>query len=74
MGQLRYGSHLQHPNHNCVNDIIYIVRDTIYGLTWDVKTVENAANIAYSSLPIPPHMDLMYLPKQNTPKQGGTLL
>lgn len=36
------------------------LRDTIYGLTWDVKSIENAANIAYSSLPIPPHMDLMY--------------
>jgi len=35
-------------------------RDTIYGAIWDVKSVENAANIAYSSLPIPPHMDLMY--------------
>jgi len=36
------------------------IRDTIYGAIWDVKSVENAANIAYSSLPIPPHMDLMY--------------
>ena len=31
-----------------------------YGQTFQVKSAENPANIAYSSLGIPPHMDLAY--------------
>lgn len=35
------------------------LRETFYGLTWDVKSIANAKNIAYTSRPLPLHMDLM---------------
>ncbi|KAJ3188098.1 hypothetical protein HK101_009206 [Irineochytrium annulatum] len=36
------------------------VRDTFYGTSWDVKSVQSAKNIAYTSLDLGLHMDLMY--------------
>ncbi|KAI9323996.1 taurine catabolism dioxygenase TauD, TfdA family-domain-containing protein [Obelidium mucronatum] len=37
-----------------------IIRETFYGRTWDVKSVQNAKNIAYTSLDLGLHMDLLY--------------
>ena len=37
------------------------IRHTFYGRTWDVKSVPNAKNIAYSPLNLGLHMDLLYL-------------
>ena len=37
------------------------IRYTFYGRTWNVKSVPNAKNIAYSSLNLGLHMDLLYL-------------
>lgn len=36
------------------------IRDTFYGRTWDVKSVPNAKNIAYTPLHLGLHMDLLY--------------
>ena len=36
------------------------IRETFYGRSWDVKSVPNAKNIAYTSLFLDLHMDLMY--------------
>ena len=36
------------------------IRETFYGRSWDVKSVANAKNIAYTSLFLGLHMDLMY--------------
>ncbi|RKP12399.1 hypothetical protein BJ684DRAFT_11528 [Piptocephalis cylindrospora] len=36
------------------------IRDTFYGKTWDVRADPKAANIAYTSLDLGLHMDLMY--------------
>jgi gamma-butyrobetaine dioxygenase len=36
------------------------IRETLYGRSWDVKSVANAKNIAYTSLFLGLHMDLMY--------------
>ncbi|KAJ3277243.1 hypothetical protein HK104_003519 [Borealophlyctis nickersoniae] len=36
------------------------VRETFYGTSWDVKSVPNAKNIAYTSLFLGLHMDLLY--------------
>jgi hypothetical protein len=36
------------------------IRSTFYGLSWDVKNVEQAINIAYTSQELGPHMDLLY--------------
>jgi hypothetical protein len=35
------------------------IRETFYGASWDVKSVPNAKNIAYTSLFLGFHMDLM---------------
>ncbi|KAF9586136.1 hypothetical protein BGW38_009320 [Lunasporangiospora selenospora] len=37
------------------------LRHTFYGLTWDVKSVPNAKNIAYTNLNLGLHMDLLYM-------------
>ncbi|ORY49617.1 gamma-butyrobetaine dioxygenase, partial [Rhizoclosmatium globosum] len=37
-----------------------VVRESFYGRTWDVKSVKNAKNIAYTSLDLGLHMDLLY--------------
>ncbi|KAJ3024090.1 UNVERIFIED_CONTAM: hypothetical protein HDU68_008324 [Siphonaria sp. JEL0065] len=37
-----------------------IIRETFYGRTWDVKSIKNAKNIAYTSLDLGLHMDLLY--------------
>jgi gamma-butyrobetaine dioxygenase len=36
------------------------IRDTFYGLSWDVKSIPNSKNIAYTSLELGLHMDLLY--------------
>ena len=40
-------------------------RETLYGRSWQVKTVEKASNLAYSSKPLEWHQDLLYM--QNPP-------
>lgn len=37
------------------------LRDTLYGRTWDVKSVPNAKNIAYTHQYLGFHMDLLYM-------------
>lgn len=41
------------------------IRDTFYGRTWDVKSVPNAKNVAYTQQHLGLHMDLLYM--QNPP-------
>ncbi|KAF4310105.1 Taurine catabolism dioxygenase TauD/TfdA [Botryosphaeria dothidea] len=40
---------------------IGLLKDTFYGRTWDVKSVPNAKNIAYTHQYLGLHMDLMYV-------------
>ncbi|OJD33757.1 gamma-butyrobetaine dioxygenase [Diplodia corticola] len=40
---------------------IGILKDTFYGRTWDVKSIPNAKNIAYTHQYLGLHMDLMYV-------------
>lgn len=35
-------------------------RNTMYGLNWDVESIPNPNNLAYTSLPLPLHADLCY--------------
>lgn len=35
-------------------------RNTMYGLSWDVESIPNPNNVAYTSLPLPLHADLCY--------------
>jgi len=37
-----------------------LIRNTFYGETWDVKSVPNAENIAYTSMKLYYHQDLMF--------------
>ncbi|KAI9650920.1 hypothetical protein NHQ30_000955 [Ciborinia camelliae] len=37
------------------------LRDTLYGVTWDVKSVPQAKNVAYTSQYLGLHMDLLYM-------------
>lgn len=37
-----------------------VIRETFYGVSWDVKNMRDAKNIAYTSLDLGLHMDLMY--------------
>ncbi|CAG8952088.1 hypothetical protein HYFRA_00000826 [Hymenoscyphus fraxineus] len=37
------------------------IRDTFYGRTWDVKSVPEAKNVAYTSRYLGLHMDLLYM-------------
>ncbi|ESZ93761.1 hypothetical protein SBOR_5859 [Sclerotinia borealis F-4128] len=37
------------------------LRDTLYGATWDVKSVPQAKNVAYTSQNLGLHMDLLYM-------------
>ena len=37
------------------------IRDTFYGRTWDVKSVPNAKNVAYTHQYLGLHMDLLYM-------------
>ncbi|KAI8612211.1 hypothetical protein BC830DRAFT_1137752 [Chytriomyces sp. MP71] len=37
-----------------------VIRDSFYGRTWNVKSVRQARNIAYTSLDLGLHMDLLY--------------
>ncbi|KAF7859722.1 hypothetical protein EAF04_008801 [Stromatinia cepivora] len=37
------------------------LRDTLYGVTWDVKSVPQAKNVAYTSRYLGLHMDLLYM-------------
>ncbi|KAH6670782.1 hypothetical protein B0J14DRAFT_656847 [Halenospora varia] len=37
------------------------IRDTLYGRTWDVKSVPDAKNVAYTSQFLGLHMDLLYM-------------
>ncbi|KAJ3243111.1 hypothetical protein HDU78_000805 [Chytriomyces hyalinus] len=37
-----------------------VVRDSFYGRTWNVKSIQQAKNIAYTSLDLGLHMDLLY--------------
>lgn len=55
-------------NEHAVEDLtsrIGGVRDTFYGRTWDVKSVPNAKNVAYTQQHLGLHMDLLYM--QNPP-------
>jgi gamma-butyrobetaine dioxygenase len=36
-----------------------LIRETLYGKLWDVKSVPRAKNIAYTSLPLHFHQDLL---------------
>ena len=36
------------------------IRETFYGVSWDVKNIQNSKNIAYTNLFLGLHMDLMY--------------
>ncbi|KAF8467723.1 hypothetical protein BDZ91DRAFT_813319 [Kalaharituber pfeilii] len=36
------------------------IKETFYGRTWDVKSVQNSKNIAYTPLNLGLHMDLLY--------------
>ncbi|KAA8909024.1 hypothetical protein FN846DRAFT_776767 [Sphaerosporella brunnea] len=36
------------------------LKNTFYGMTWDVKSVKDSKNIAYTSLNLGLHMDLLY--------------
>ncbi|EKG11894.1 Taurine catabolism dioxygenase TauD/TfdA [Macrophomina phaseolina MS6] len=40
---------------------IGLLKDTFYGRTWDVKSIPNAKNIAYTHQYLGLHMDLMYV-------------
>ena len=42
------------------------LRNTFYGRTWDVKDDPNSQNIAYTSRPLQPHADLLYVPWSNS--------
>jgi gamma-butyrobetaine dioxygenase len=35
-------------------------RNSMYGLSWDVESIPNPNNVAYTSLPLPLHADLCY--------------
>ncbi|KAF9946738.1 hypothetical protein BGZ72_011190 [Mortierella alpina] len=37
------------------------LRHTFYGRTWDVKSIPNAKNVAYTNLNLGLHMDLLYM-------------
>ena len=41
-------------------DRIEYLRMTMYGPTWDVESIPNPNNVAYTSLPLPLHADLCY--------------
>ncbi|KAI9138518.1 hypothetical protein BKA69DRAFT_1091014 [Paraphysoderma sedebokerense] len=59
------------------------IRDTFYGKSWDVKSVKDSKNIAYTNLYLGLHMDLMYFEAppglqflhclQNTVRGGSSL-
>lgn len=36
------------------------IKETFYGRSWDVKSIHNAKNVAYTSVYLPVHMDLCY--------------
>ncbi|KAG9238263.1 hypothetical protein BJ875DRAFT_368282 [Amylocarpus encephaloides] len=40
---------------------IGVIRNTFYGRTWDVKSVPDAKNVAYTSRYLGLHMDLLYM-------------
>ncbi|KAI9695606.1 MAG: hypothetical protein M1820_008531 [Bogoriella megaspora] len=46
---------------NEIGSIIGPLRDSLYGRTWDVKSVVNAKNIAYTHQKLGLHMDLLYM-------------
>ncbi|KUJ08384.1 Clavaminate synthase-like protein [Mollisia scopiformis] len=55
-------------NENAVEDLtsrIGTLRDTFYGRTWDVKSIPDAKNVAYTQQHLGLHMDLLYM--QNPP-------
>lgn len=43
-----------------VANYISFIKETVYGRIFDVVSMPNATNIAYTSLELKPHMDLMY--------------
>ncbi|KAK5737269.1 hypothetical protein LTR17_006881 [Elasticomyces elasticus] len=46
-----------------IGERIRPIRDTFYGRTWDVRTVSNAINAAYTSADLGFHTDLLYFPR-----------
>jgi len=44
----------------CSRRIAYL-RNTMYGPVWDVKSVPNPINVAYTSVELPPHQDLWFV-------------
>jgi gamma-butyrobetaine dioxygenase len=59
------------------------IRDTFYGRTWDVRSVPDAKNVAYTSRYLGLHMDLLYMANppgyqflhcmENTAKGGASI-
>ncbi|KAI5796651.1 hypothetical protein EDC01DRAFT_614363 [Geopyxis carbonaria] len=59
------------------------LKNTFYGKTWDVKSINNSKNIAYTSLDLGLHMDLLYFESppglqflhclQNSTKGGSSI-
>lgn len=45
---------------NKLAELVGPIRNTIYGETFDVRSEENANNVAYTNLTLPLHMDLLY--------------
>lgn len=43
-----------------LTNLVGYPRNTMYGLTWDVESIPNPNNVAYTSLPLPIHADLCY--------------
>ena len=43
------------------------IRDTFYGLLWDVKNIKNSRNIAYTNLDLGLHMDLLLVSSAQGP-------
>ena len=52
---------LQEENVSSLANKIGPIRNTFYGPTWDVKSIPNSKNIAYTNLYLTLHMDLMYV-------------
>ncbi|KAF2231555.1 Clavaminate synthase-like protein [Viridothelium virens] len=44
-----------------IGNVIGPLRDSLYGRTWDVRSVANAKNIAYTHQYLGLHMDLLYM-------------
>lgn len=50
----------QRPWVETIAQRIGYIKETFYGRSWDVKSVHDAKNVAYTSVYLPVHMDLCY--------------